>query len=179
MIDYSVYIWKNPVIEDSVEKAYGRNQVRGTLSFDKFVKHIQSHNGVFSRGAIKGVVSDTVSCLKELLLDGYKVKFGELGTFGLSINSEPADSMAEFTANNIKEVNVQFSPGEDFDNLRNDAEFNLVSSRAVQAAAVKAEKNGDTTINLEEIKKPTQNGDGGGADGGGSVPDDDESGSLE
>ena len=63
MIDYSVYKWKNPVIEDSVEKCYARNQVRGTLTFDKFVKHIASHNGTFSRGAIKGVVSDTVNCL--------------------------------------------------------------------------------------------------------------------
>ena len=158
MIDYSVYMHKCPLLEDATEKAYGRNQVRGVLSFDKFVKHIHSHNGVFSRGAIKGVVSDTVSCLKELLLDGYKVKFGELGTFGLSINSEPADTMAEFTAGNIKEVNVLFSPGEDFDNLRSEAEFNLVSSRALQQAAVKAEKNGDATIDLNEVKNPTPGG---------------------
>ena len=53
-------------------------------------------------------------------------------------------------------------------------------SAIAMAAAVKAEKNGDTTINLGEIKKPTQNGGAdSGADGGGSVPDDDESGSLE
>ena len=165
MIDYSVYKWKNPVIEDSVEKCYARNQVRGTLTFDKFVKHIASHNGTFSRGAIKGVVSDTVNCLKELLLDGYKVKFGELGTFGLTINSEPTATMAEFTASNIKDVNMQFIPGEDFNKLRSEAEFNLVSSRAVQAAAVKAEKNGDTTIDLTEIKKPSSSG--GNSDSGG------------
>ena len=83
----------------------------------------------------------------------------------LTINSEPTATMAEFTASNIKDVNVQFIPGEDFDKLRSEAEFNLVSSRAVQVAAVKAEKNGDTTIDLTEIKKPSSNG--GNSDSGG------------
>ena len=63
MINYSVYMFKNPLVEDAVEKAYARNQVNKVLSFDEFVKHISSHNGVFSRGTVKGVVADTCSCL--------------------------------------------------------------------------------------------------------------------
>ena len=168
MINYSVYMFKNALMEDAEEKAYARNQVTKVMSFDEFVKHIASHNGVFSRGTVKGVVSDTCTCLVELLLNGNKVKFGELGTFGISLQSEPADSLAEFSAKNIKEVNIVFAPGEDFENLRSKAEFKLVSSRAVQAAALKAIKEGESTINLNDLKKPSDGQSPDDGEGGGS-----------
>lgn len=168
MINYSVFTWKNPMIDDAEEKAYAKNQVVKVLSFDEFVKHIASHNGVFSRGTVKGVVSDTCSCLVEQLLAGNKVQFGELGSFGVSLQCEPADSLAEFSAKNIKEVNIVFTPGEDFENLRSKAEFKLVSSRAVQAAALKAVKEGESTINLNDLKKPSDSQDPDNGEGGGS-----------
>ena len=158
------------MIDDAEEKAYAKNQVVKVLSFDEFVKHIASHNGVFSRGTVKGVVSDTCSCLVEQLLAGNKVQFGELGSFGVSLQCEPADSLAEFSAKKIKEVNIVFAPGEDFENLRSKAEFKLVSSRAVQAAALKAIKEGESTINLNDLKKPSDNqSPDNGEDGGSSL----------
>ena len=122
------------------------------MTFDEFVKHIADHNGVFTRGTVKGVVSDTCSCLVEMLLNGYKVQFGELGVFGISITCEPADSLDKFTAANIKEVNIMFKPGEDFENLRSRAEFTPVASRIAQVATLKAEKNGETTVDLAAAK---------------------------
>lgn len=152
MINYSVYLFKNALMEESEEKAYARSQVTKVMSFDEFVKHIAEHNGVFSRGTVKGVVADTCTCLVEQLLAGNKVKFGELGTFSVSIQSEPADSLAEFTAKNIKEVNIVFTPGEDFENLRSKAEFKLVTSRAVQAATLKAVKEGEDMVDLAALR---------------------------
>ena len=153
MIDYSIFLWKSPLKEDAVEMAYAKNQVRKVLTFDEFVRHISDHNGVFTRGTVKGVVSDTCSCLVEQLLMGHKVQFGELGIFGISITSEPAASLKEFSEDNIKEVNILFNPGEDFENLRSKAEFNLVASRAVQAATIKAVKANETTVDLEAAKR--------------------------
>ena len=49
MIDYSVYLTKNPMDEDAPAMAYGRAQMRESMTFDKFVKHIAEHNGVFSK----------------------------------------------------------------------------------------------------------------------------------
>lgn len=138
--------------ENAVEKAYAKNQVTKVMTFDEFVKHIADHNGVFTRGTVKGVVSDTCSCLVEMLLNGYKVQFGELGVFGISITCEPADSLDKFTAANIKEVNIMFKPGEDFENLRSRAEFTPVASRIAQVATLKAEKNGETTVDLAAAK---------------------------
>lgn len=142
MINYSIFLWKNPLIDDAEEKAYAKNQVTKVMSFDEFVAHISSHNGVFSRGTVKGVVSDTCTCLVEQLLNGNKVKFGELGTFGISLQCEAAESLDKFSAKNIKEVNICFSPGPDFENLRSKAEFKLVTSRATQTASLKALKEG-------------------------------------
>ena len=63
MINYSTYMWKSPLDETAKEQAYAKNQVTKVMSFDDFVKHISDHNGVFTRGTVKGVVSDTCSCL--------------------------------------------------------------------------------------------------------------------
>lgn len=167
MIGYSVYLWKSPLVEDSVEKAYAKNQVSKVLTFDEFVKHIAEHNGVFSRGTVKGVVSDTCTCLVEMLLNGFKVEFGELGTFGISLSCEPADTLKDFSADNIKEVNILFTPGEDFENLRSRAEFVAVASRAAQAATLKAEKSGETLVDLAAAKNK-----GNAAGGSGENPDD-------
>lgn len=153
MIDYSIFTWKNPLKESAPEMAYAKNQVRKVLTFDEFVKHISDHNGVFTRGTVKGVVSDTCACLVEQLLMGNKVQFGELGIFGISINCEPAATLKDFSEDNIKEVNILFNPGEDFENLRSKAEFNLVASRAVQAATIKAVKANETSVDLEAVKK--------------------------
>ena len=150
-------MWKNPLDDKAVEMAYAKNQVTKVMSFDEFVKHISDHNGVFTRGTVKGVVSDTCSCLVEQLLNGYKVQFGELGIFSVSITSEPAPSLKEFTADNITEVNLHFAPGADFANMRSKAEFNLVTSRAVQAASIKAIKEGEDTLDLAALRKGAAN----------------------
>lgn len=106
---------------------------------------------------------------------------------GISLSSEGAPSVKEFSAKNIKAVNILFAPGPDFENLINRAEFNLVASRAAQAATLKAEKAGDDTVDLAAAKnkgtsteptpeEPTDpdNTPTGGSDntsGGGDVPD--------
>ena len=190
-------MWKNPTVENAVEKAYAKNQVSEIWTLEKFAKHISDHNGVYSRGTVKGVISDMCECLVEQLLNGNKIQLGELGTFGISISSVGADSIEKFTARNIKAVNILFAPGVDFENLLGRAEFNLVASRSAQAATLKAEKAGETTVDLTAAKNkvtgptdpadPTDPDNGGGstpepsdpdAGGSGSDADDGEGGGL-
>ena len=169
-------MWKNPTVENAVEKAYAKNQVSEIWTLEKFAKHISDHNGVYSRGTVKGVISDMCECLVEQLLNGNKIQLGELGTFGISISSVGADSIEKFTAKNIKAVNILFAPGVDFENLLGRAEFNLVASRSAQAATLKAEKAGETTVDLAAAKNkvtgPTDPADPTDPDnGGGSTPE--------
>ena len=152
MIDYSVYMMRNPLKPELPEKAYAKNQVSEIWTLEKFAKHISDHNGVYSRGTVKGVISDMCECLVEQLLNGVKIQMSELGTFGISISSEGAESIEKFTSKNIKAVNILFAPGADFENLINRAEFNLVPSRAAQTATLKAEKAGEDTVDLAAAK---------------------------
>ena len=156
-------MFANPIDESKPEKAYAKAQVKEVMSFRDFVNHISEHGG-YKRGQVKGVLSDMCSCLVEQLLEGKKVMLDELGNFWLSLSSEGAESCEAFTAKNITGVNIIFTPGVDFENLLSRATFNPVPSRSLQNAALKAEKKGDSTIDLEAVKKkPTT---GGGDNGG-------------
>ena len=148
MIDYSVYMQSNHLTPDQPEKAYAKAQIREVLTMDKFARHIANHNGVYSRGTVKGVISDMCQWLVEMLLNGNKIQLGELGSFSVSLSSEGAVDCTSFSADNITAVNILFSPGEEFRNLIDRASFNLVSSRYAQAATLKAERNGETTVDL-------------------------------
>ena len=156
-------MFANPIDESKPEKAYAKAQVKEVMSFRDFVNHISEHGG-YKRGQVKGVLSDMCSCLVEQLLEGKKVMLDELGNFWLSLSSEGAESCEAFTAKNITGVNIIFTPGVDFENLLSRATFNPVPSRSLQNAALKAEKKGDSTIDLEAVKKKptTGSGDNGG-----------------
>ncbi len=159
MIDYSVYLLTNTLKPEDAPKAYGVNQVREVWTLEKFSQHIADHNGVYSRGTVKGVISDMCECLVEQLLNGNKIKLGELGDFFISLKTEGAESLKQFTAENIKAVNIVFTPGKDFENLVGQAEFNLVASRAAQAALIKAMKESADSVDLAALKKNTSSSD--------------------
>lgn len=166
MIDYSIYMQPNPMDETAAPKAYARAQMREAVSFDGFVTHIADHNGVFSRGTVKGVISDACVCIVEHLLDGKKVQLGELGNFWISLSSIGTPTLEDFSAKDIKAVNIVFTPGDDFENLIGRAKFNLVASRVAQAATLKAEKTGGTMVDLEAAKaasRPNSSSTSGGA----------------
>ena len=170
MIDYSVYMMTPTFSRDETPKAYAKNLVSEIWTLEKFAKHIADHNGVYSRGTVKGVISDMCECLVEQLLNGNKIQLGELGTFGISISSEGAESIDKFTAKNIKAVNILFDPGKDFENMIDRADFNPVASRAAQIATLKAEKAGESTVDLAAAKggSTTTPGTGGSGTGTGN-----------
>ena len=127
MIDYAIAIMSaqpgTKKAEITETKAYGTAQVREVLNLDQFCQHVADHNSPFSKGTIKGVLEDAVSCLREQILAGNN--------------------------SNIKEVNTRWCPGKDFKNLRAEATFNLVPTRKAQADAVEEIKNEETIHGLE------------------------------
>lgn len=160
MIEYSVYMMNNPIKPNEAPKAYAKNQVREVWDLNKFCKHIASHHSGYSRGLVKAILSDMCDCLVEQLLNGNKIKLGELGIFSISISSDGAESLEKFCESNIKAVNIKFCPGDDFVNLRSQAEFCCVASRAGQAALLKAEKTNASTVDLEAAKKKPTSSNG-------------------
>lgn len=92
-------------------KAYGEAQTDEILSLDEFCKHIAEHHSPFSKGTIKGVLSDAVGCLREQLLAGNKVKLGDLGDFHVELATKGAKTTEEFNTSYIENVNVRWTPG--------------------------------------------------------------------
>lgn len=152
MIDYSVYMQSNPIDETAAPKAYARVQMRESLTFKEFVAHIAKHGAGYTQGTVQGVITDLCKCIVEQLLNGNKVQLGELGNFWISLSSEGATTMNEFTADNIRAVNIIFTPGEEFENLISQAKFNVVASRIAQSATLKTEKAGGTTVDLQAAR---------------------------
>jgi predicted histone-like DNA-binding protein len=130
-------------------KAYGEAQTDEILSLDEFCKHIAEHHSPFSKGTIKGVLSDAVGCLREQLLAGNKVKLGDLGDFHVELATKGAKTTEEFNTSYIENVNVRWTPGKDFKNLRSEADFQLVPNRKAQSEAIETFKNTDTVQGLE------------------------------
>lgn len=130
-------------------KAYGVSQMSEKLNLDDFAEHIAGHNSPFSKGVVKGILTDAVSCLREMMLDGKRVCLGDLGTFGVELQTEGARTTNEFSPQNIKAVNVRWTPGKKFKNLRDVASFQLVPSRVDQADAIEVIRNEDTIQGLE------------------------------
>ena len=187
MINYSVCVQNNPFDPSAEPKAYARIQMRELMTFKKFINHIVKHNGIYTRGTVRGVLVDMCECLVEMLLEGKKVELGELGTFWLSLRSQGAETKKAFTADNITDINVVFTPGNDFAGLLDKAEFNVVSTRVAQAATLKAEKASEGTVDLEAARAAAKGSSGtttGGTTGGdntnagGSGSDGDNDGGL-
>ena len=98
---------------NSYSQAYGkwypRVSYKETLDLRALAKHMSEHNTPYSKGAIKGMLTDMVSCIKELLLEGKNVKIADLAIFSLGIkNRGGAVSEEVFTVSkNIKGVKLR------------------------------------------------------------------------
>ncbi|MBO4487171.1 MAG: DNA-binding protein [Bacteroidaceae bacterium] len=99
--------------KNTSSKAYGLwfayPVIEETVDLDALAEHMSNHNTPYSKGAIKGMLTDMVSCIKELLLEGKNVKIADLAIFSLGIkNNSGAASTEDFSVSkNIKGVKLR------------------------------------------------------------------------
>ena len=160
------------LVATEVQNAYAIAQYADVMTIEKFARHISTHGCVYSRADISAILYMAVDCMREQLLEGKKIRLGDLGDFSVSLTSKGAKDAKSFSAQNITGVNVVWDCGQEFKNLLADAEFNLVASRSAQAAVLKAVKAGETVVDLNAKSDGESDGDGtdpaGGGSGGGS-----------
>lgn len=154
-LNYSIVLLGNPRKPDDPKKAYARSQVSKELTLKGLSQRVAAQTTV-SRADVSAVLISVVENMIEALRDGEQVDFGELGKFRLQATSRGADSAEVFTATNITGVNIQFVPGDDLKKIFNGMSFNPVPSRASVRAVLRAEKAGETTVDLS--KKPNEGG---------------------
>ena len=83
--------------------------IEETLDLENLAEHMANHNTPFSKGAIKGILTDMVSCIKELLLEGKNVKIADLAIFSLGIkNNGGSETEDDFSVSkHIKGVKLR------------------------------------------------------------------------
>lgn len=156
------------LVKTEVQNAFAIAQYTDVMTIEKFARHIATHGTVYSRADISAILYLAVDCMREQLLEGKKIRLGDLGDFYITLSSKGAETADKFSAQNITSVNVMWEPGMEFKNLLADAEFNLVASRNAQAAVLKAIKAGQTTVDLTVADTPSGSDSGSGSSGSGS-----------
>lgn len=154
---------KNKKMPNAYGLYYAYPVVNETYDLDKLAEHMSSHNTPFSKGAIKGMLTDAVNCIRELNLQGIAVKINDLAIFSLGIkNKMGAKSIGEWSAaKNIAGVKS-----------RARATGNLISASLNLDATIKRVDKGVTVPGGVTDGGGTAGGgtNGGGTNGGGSNP---------
>ena len=142
------------LVETVVTNYFATAQYTEVMTIEKFARHIADHGTTYSRADIMAILYMAVDCMREQLLEGKKIRLGELGDFSLSLSSKGAETAEKFSSQNIQRVTVCWEPGSEFRNLLADAEFNLVATRSAQAAVLKAIKEGKTNVDISAPINP-------------------------
>ena len=109
MILLNLYKNKNKKMPEAYGKYYARPAITQTIGIDGLSEHMSSHNTPFSPGAVKGMLTDMVICIRDLCLQGIAVKIDNLAIFSIGIkHKEGANSEKEFTvAKNVEGVRLR------------------------------------------------------------------------
>lgn len=167
MILYNLKKNKNKKMPNAYGKYYAYPVVTQTIGMDGLATHMSGHNTPFSPGAIKGMLTDMVICVRELALQGIAVKIDNLAIFSIGIkNKLGADTEKDFSiTKNIEGVK-----------LRARATGELMSDKLNLDATLKKATTltGDGTTDKVSPSTPSGGGStpsgGGGTSQGGDTP---------
>ena len=169
MILYNVKKNKNEKMPNAYGKYYAYPVVTQTIGIDGLANHMSSHNTPFSPGAIKGMLTDLVICVKELALQGIAVKIDNLAIFSIGIkNKVGADTEKDFSiSKNIEGVKLRArATGELMsDKLKLDATLKKASAIAGDGSA---DAGDDSSTTPSGGGSSTPSGGGNTDQGGGS-----------
>lgn len=128
MIPYYVMTTKGGKSKgESSQKAFARMPPTEKVELRELVEDMVRKGSVASKGLMKGFLCDVFESLVYFLLEGRRVTLGEIGSFSLSLKSEATASADEFNKDNIKGVNVVFTPSREMKECLANAVFKRIS----------------------------------------------------
>ena len=144
----------------SYGKYYARIISDGTYDVKALAEHMSKHNSPFSPGTITGILTDAISCVKELALDGKRITLDGLVSIGLSITHKMGAATAD-----------EFSVSKNVDKVKLVAmgvgEF---SSSLLTTQAKLKESNTYQSPRTSTSTSPSPDDGGTSPDGGGETP---------
>lgn len=110
-IKYNVIERKNLLKPTEPAKFYASAKADGEVSFKALAKEIASAGSTVSDSDMLAVLNDLNKLLIKHLSEGKIVRFGDFGSFQVSVSSTGAETEAKFTSSNITGNKIQFRPG--------------------------------------------------------------------
>lgn len=115
-VKYSLSQKGNPSDPTAPKKFYANARSSGELTFRNLSKEIADGSTTVSDTDVLAVLNDLTKLLARHLADGKIVRFGDFGSFQVSISSEGAETEEKFNASLIKSAKILFRPGIDLKN---------------------------------------------------------------
>ena len=139
----------NSLIKKAFGKFYARPVVTHTIGIAELAEHMASHNTPFSAGTIRGILTDMVVCVRELVMQNVAVKIENLAIFSIGIRPKKgADSEEEFSvANHIDGVRLRARATGKFSNNQLDLEATLKNVKELTKKKGKTSDTGSDTGN--------------------------------
>ena len=145
--------------QNSYSAAFGKwyAQIKNleTLNTRKLANHISEHGSIYTPDVVYGVLEKFRSCPVEMLLESKKVKIEGLGTFYCTLENQKNGALKkeDFNVNkHLKALHIRFLPEQT-------TEENISSREFLKKAEF---------INIEQLLKGDENGNGGNSTGGDS-----------
>ena len=112
-VKYNVIERKNLLKPTEAPKFYASAKADGEVSFKALAKEIAGAGSTVSDTDVLAVLNDLTKALVKYLAEGKIVRFGDFGSFQVSVSSNGAETAEKFTASNITGNKIQFRPGVD------------------------------------------------------------------
>lgn len=103
----------NPAKPEEPKKFYATAKADSEVTFRQLSKEIAQGSTTVSDTDVLAVLNDLSKVLRTHLSEGRIVRFGDFGSFQVSVSSEGAETAAKFTASLIRSAKINFRPGVD------------------------------------------------------------------
>jgi len=175
MILYNLKKNKNEKMPNAYGKYYAYPVVTQTIGIDGLANHMSSHNTPFSPGAVKGMLTDMVICIRELALQGIAVKIDNLAIFSIGIkNKQGADTEKDFSiSKNIEGVKLRARATGELMSEKLNLDATLKKASAIAGDGSTDDGNGGSTTPSGDTDKADTPSGGGSSSGTGSDDGDD------
>ncbi|SEN01263.1 DNA-binding protein, histone-like, putative [Chryseobacterium taichungense] len=112
-VKYNLSEKGNPGNPAAPKKFYANAKSSGEVTFRSLSKEIAAGSTTVSDTDVMAVLNDLTKVLSRHLSDGKIVRFGDFGSFQISLSSEGAETAEKFNISMIKGAKILFRPGID------------------------------------------------------------------
>ena len=125
-IKYNIIERKNILKPSEPAKFYASAKADGEISFKALAKEIAAAGSTVSDSDMLAVLNDLNKLLIKHLSEGKIVRFGDFGSFQVSVSSTGAETEAKFSSSNITGNKIQFRPGAELKALLATAKYEKI-----------------------------------------------------